>query len=317
VPPTATYTKVVPMRTPSFTPESSPTLSTEALATLTALSTMDAVVAQHPELGGHYSDYRECVLNFLYGCEYIMGLEISPNGKWAVFFTSSGEPEKAGGGLKFIHLNSSTQWEVYFAELYFAGTEYHSDAGVVNVVHWTPDGRYVYVEPSPEVSGGWGWFWRQGIKLFRLDLQTGQWIDTYKGSEFSFAPDGQSWAYQVEGGVHVFRDGQDQGFSISPEFINYGRFTWSPDGNQIIFAATKDDSDTGNYSGITLLVIDLGRNEVKVVVDNDDRLLYPLTWPESNRVMLGAISTATSSSANIPRYFLDLDTQEIMPITTP
>lgn len=284
---------------PSETPQPSPTLP---LATLAVVSTMDAIVAQRPELQEYYSYFQECVY-YPHAC-ISPGLGLSPNGLWAVFFHVSAD----GGGLKIIGLDGIKQWEVYFSEL--SGTE---GPGTVSIAHWSQDGNYLYVFPRQDgADGGYEWFWGwQGTKLIRLDLETGTWSDTRMGYAFSFSPNDKYLAYRSETGVHIYtlRTGEEQVFGVPSKFEEYGRFTWSPDSQRVIFVAVAGDLET-REDGFSTLLIDLETAATKIIFENDKRFIYPAEWSESNVILFKGLFDGQD-------YLLNLSTNEMVPVSTP
>lgn len=292
-PSSPTYTQ---FSKPTGTPSPTPTIPQ---ATLAARATLDSIVKQHPDLMEYYS--WDCTA---YPC-YASGIGLSPNGIWGVFFSV-----KVGAGLKFIQVGGTKEWEIYFPEAY--GTP--SGAGVVDIKHWSLDGRYVYVSPRPEADGGDFWFWRFGEKLIRLDLETGQWIDTKMGSASSFSPNDKYIAFRGNDGVHIheFKTGDERIFAVSSVIKQYGRFVWSLDSNKITFVAAAWSADQGDEpNGSTILLIDLQNNTIVTLLEITDGLLYPIAWLESDRVELGNYSDGPSGQA---RYYLDLDKKYIYPI---
>ena len=279
---------LAPSQTSTATPVPSPTLP---LATLSVVSTMDAIVALKPELQEYYHYYQECV--FMHHACVSPGLGLSPNGAWAVFFN--------GSGIKIISVNDTKEWQVTFSEL--SGTE---GAGTVSVVHWSPDGKYAYVLPRQDgADGGYEWFWGwKGTQLIRLDLETGAWIDTKMGYAYSFSPNDHYLAYRSEQDFHIhnLRTGQEKVIPI--RYAEFGRFTWSPDSQQILFIATLNGTDLENReNGFTALLHDVGTDERQIVFENNIKFLYPVQWNDENQVVFEKLFDSFGE-----RYNLDLNT---------
>ena len=230
------------------------------------------------------------------------GLGLSPNGSWAVFFT--------GEGIRIIGVNGIQEWEVTFSEL--SGTQ---GAGTVSVAHWSQDGKYVYVFPFQDgADGGYEWFWGwQGTKLIRLDLETGAWIDTKMGYAFSFSPDDHFLAYRSEEGIHIHDLVTGHEKVIGVEYPQYGRFTWSPDNQKILFVATSNKTDLENReNGFTALLLDVKNQTIQKVFENNTEFLYPVEWKDANNVILEKLFDGFGE-----QYNLHLNTGVITPTQNP
>lgn len=289
--------------TPSLTPrptktrQSTPTLDVPQ-ETAAVLSTMDALVTQDPGLGEFYSWH--CML--LHNC-HTTWLGLSPDGQWAVFLSLN---DLRSYGLKIASVDGTKQWAVYTSDL--MGSDSFGSESFVSARYWSPEGKYLYLVPEPNGDGGYYWFWGGYEKLIRLDLETGQWLDTGMGRASSFSPDGRYIAYRSDHDVHVyeFKTGQERVFPVSSEFTDVGRFSWSPDSNKIIFVAAKEELDI-NQTGFTLSIIDLTDNTIRVILEDDLRFLYPYSWQDADRVILNSFFEKS-------KYQLDLKTNEITPV---
>jgi hypothetical protein len=280
-----------PLQTSTATPEPSPTLPP---ATLAVVSTMDAIVAQKPELKEFYRYYQECVY-MPYAC-VSPGIGLSPNGSWAVFFN--------GSGIKIISVDNIKEWEVTFAEL--SDTQ---GVGTVSVAHWSRDGNYLYVFPRPDgADGGYESFWgSKWAKLIRLNLETGAWIDTKMGYAFSFSPDDRYLAYRNEQGILIHDLGTGEDKVIPVRYAEYGRFTWSPDNQKILFVATLNETDLENReNGFTALLLDIKTQTIQTVFENNTEFLYPVEWKDVSQVMFEKLFGGFGE-----RYNLDLITGDI------
>jgi hypothetical protein len=269
-------------------------------ATLSVVSTMDAIVAQKPELGEYYHYYLECVY-LPYAC-VTSGLGLSPNGLWAVFFN--------GSSIKIISVDNTKEWEVSFSEL--SGTQ---GAGTVSVAHWSKDGRFLYVFPRQDgADGGYEWFWGWiGTRLVRLDLETGTWIDTGMGYAFSFSPDDRYLAYRAEQGIHIHDLITGQEEVVKVNYAEYGRFTWSPDSQQIVFVTILNENDLENReNGFTALLLDVDELTTQTIFENNTEFLYPVEWIDLNHVVFEKILVGYGE-----RYVLDLNTGVITSTTSP
>lgn len=288
---------LAPSQTSTATPMPSPTLPP---ATLAVVSTMNAIVTHKPGLQELYYYYQDCV--YKPNACVSPGLGLSPNGAWAVFFT--------GAGIRIISVDSTQEWEVTFTQL--SGAE---GAGTVAVAHWSQDGRYVYVVPRQDgADGGYEWFWGwRDTKLIRLDLQTGTWVNTRMGYAFSFSPDDHYLAYRSDQGIHIHELTTGQEKVVPVKYPEYGRLTWSPDSQKILFVATPNESDLENrHNGFTALLLDIATQTIQTVFENNTEFLYPVEWKDMNNVLLEKLFEGFGE-----QYNLDVDTGVITQTQNP
>jgi len=296
--PTVTLTTTSPtIPTPSQPSFTTPTIPQETMA---ALATLDSLVTQVPNLEEYYS--WECIL---YPC-YTSGLGLSPNGLWAAFFSA-----RESGGLKIVSIDGTKQWEVYFSEL--SGIPCPCGDALVAIDHWSADGKYIYLYPYMGGDGGEDWLWRDHDQLIRLDLDSGNWIDTQMGAAYSFSPDDQFIAYRSESGINIYEinTGQEAVFPVLTRFIDFGQFIWSPDSSRIIYVASEEELDgEARETGLTVFLVDLKENSVETIFENDIRYLYPVVWPENNLIIFNTLYERQT-------YQLDLETYELISIYWP
>jgi hypothetical protein len=240
-------------------------------------------------------------------------LGLSPNGKWAVFFNTI----DGTAGLSIVNVNSKKQWDISYYDI--TGT-YGSDVTVA-IEHWPRDGRYLYVSPQMGGSGGLFWFWRDYIQLIRIDLEDGTWVNTNMGAAFSFSPNDQFIAYRRGQNViiHEFQTGDERTFTVPSEYAAFGRFVWSSDSEQIVFVGSsvsevESDELSTKPNGFTLFLLNIGNMKAQVIIENDQRYLYPLEWQTSNVVLLESLYEVTSDGTlhhNGEKYKFDLETNDI------
>jgi hypothetical protein len=133
------------------------------------------------------------------------------------------------------------------------------------------------------------------------------------GNSYSFSPDDLFIAYRSESGVHIhdLSTREERIFPVSAEFTDFGRFVWSPDGSLLIFAAAKEDLNLEEQeTGLTVLLISLSGGSVISLFEDDLRYLYPIAWPEQNRVIFKTLYERQT-------YQFDLLTSELISIDWP
>ncbi len=301
--PTITETVFPPVEvTPTFLPE-----------ILAEVATLDAIVTEKPELKEFYD--RFCITHG--NCAYVPELGLSPNKEWAVFFNV----ENGTGGLSIVNVASKTQWDISYYDI---TGESCCDATVV-IEHWSRDGRYLYVSPHVAGDGGLFWFWRDYIQLIRLNLTDGTWIDTKMGSSYSFSPDDRFIAYRRGATlvIHEFQTEDERVLNVPTEYVAFGRFEWSQDSKQIIFVSSSVQelqSGEGKPNGFTLFLLDVEKMKAQVILEKDERYLYPLEWQTPEIILLESLYKVASDNNleyNGEKYKLDLRTNEISKYESP
>jgi hypothetical protein len=282
--------------TATSTPHYTPALPQ---ATLSAFSTLEAIATRMPELG--ISFFPDCSLYYCSPHFYAL----SPKGQWAVFFSTN--DNICGGGLKFVNIESLTVWEIYYSQI----SEY--PCGIVSntqLEFWSPDGKYVYISPEQGADGG-DLFQDKSKRLIRLDLSSGSWHDTNMGSSYVLSPNVRYISYRTTDGVriHDFLTGVEQTYTVPVDYIDYGRFVWSPDNTQVIYTAVKQSLMEGyNQTGLTVFLIDREDNSMITIFENDTRFIYPTQWDES-----GKVTFESYLPGELHKYQLNLETNEILP----
>lgn len=284
-------------------------------ATLSGVSTIEAIVTEKPELERFYE--RSCILSGLCCCVSDLGL--SPNGKWAIFFNTI----DGTAGLSVVNVDSKMQWDISYYDI----TGSHGGDVTVAIEHWSKDGRYLYVSPQMAGSGGLFWFWRSQTQLIRLNLEDGTWLNTNMGSAFSLSPDDRFISFRREQNVviHEIQTGRERTFTMPPEYGAFGRFVWSQDSKQIIFIGSSvEELDavvlSDDEKGFTLFLLDTGNMEAQVIIEKDERYLYPVEWQASNTVLLESLYQVASDGTlhyNGEKFLLNLETNEISQYESP
>jgi hypothetical protein len=266
-------------------------------ATLGALATLNAIITKEPDIGEYRS--LDCI-TFDYPCEIDPAL--SPDGNWAVFYY----PEYYGG-LSVVNVNNTERWDINYFDI--ASCPCGDSAGVY-VEHWSKDGKYFYVSPHDGSEGGLEDFWQSKKELWRLDLESGDIINTQMGPAFSFSPDDSSIVYRngQEIVVHEFQTGLSVEFNVPHKYKSFGRFVWSPDKENIAFIVSDDLSFS-----FSLLILNLENMNTRFVLVEDERSLYPAAWPTTEILLLQRLFDVGYGYADMRDggYQLNLRTNEI------
>jgi hypothetical protein len=295
-----TITEAIPLLaevTPTFRPK-----------ILAEVATLDTIISEKPELKKFYD--RPCIT---YGnCAYVADLGLSPNGDWAAFFSVK---EGASGGLSIVNIASKKEWNIYYYDI----TGESCCAATVRIERWSHDGRYLYVSPQMPASGGLFWFWRDYIQLIRMNLENGTWIDTKMGSSYSFSLNDKFIAFRRGATIviHEFQTGDERLFNVPTEYVAFGRFEWSQDNKKIIFVSSSVqelETDEGKPNGFTLFLLDVEKMKAQIILEKDERYLYPLEWQTPEIILLESLYKVTSDGNleyNGEKYKLVLKTNEI------
>lgn len=279
------------------------------------VATLDAIIAEKPELKDHYSSDRYCMA--IDNCTHNQDLGLSSNEEWAVFFNS----ERGTGGLCIAGVENKKQWCIYYADFEdITGCDCYMD-----IVHWSQDGRYLYIMPRMAADGGSAWFWEGSSHLIRMDLENGTWVDTGMGTAHSFSPGDRYIAFRRgnELVVHEFLTGEERIFVVPEEYTEFGQLVWSPDTSQIMFVASTVE-ELLDYerdpAGLSLFLLDVTSMQAHMILEKDERFLFPLEWQDGDAVFFGSLlELGPSGYAECCHtlYQLDLTTDEISVYRSP
>lgn len=281
--PTQGVTPIVsPIETlsPTFPPE--PTVS---IATLDAVATLDTVkinlINQNPEL----EDYGTfCQLSYCYGAEN------SPNGQQIIITN--------GNTIDLFNVSGERIGKYSFYELY--GHLVGFGDGYASTIHWTNDGKYLYIATYFGDGGPESYF---GYKssLARVNLKNGTWKDTGVSGVISFSPNEKYMIYspsKSEIRIRDLKSGEENTHFTTDYYLYFGNFVWSPNYKKIIFVATPEDWDAKD--GIfALYMIDLESKTISNLYESSFPFYYPINWIEDSRVTLNKFQA-------IGEWFLDL-----------
>ena len=262
-----------PTKTP--TPTFLPTMTIPA-ATLNAIATVEAIrtnlVGQFPELEEYIAS---CNLAYCYG------VDVSPDGKWA-YFSNGNMMEILEIGGKKLGIYS---WYEIYGESHGYPEDYYE--GYVGAVHWSKDGRYVYLATA-HGDGGPGPYFGYKSALVRVNLQNGTWKDTGISGVLSFSPNDKYIVYSTNTSEIRIRNLQsgEENVYLTPEYYQYfGEFVWSPDSKHVIFVAVPEDFDDLSKK-FALFMTDLESDKTVLLYEDQMPFYYPVAWLENDKVSL-------------------------------
>ena len=213
----------------------------------------------------------------------------SPDGKWIAEGRAKigtgiivGDNELYYVQLTVVSEDQSTQW-ILIDEVDNYGLGYT----IPQVLHWSPDGHYLYYTNRPRIDGC-GLF-VTASDLWQVDLADGEITQVFpEGAQsYSFSPDGNqlammTWSTPPELVIHKLPSGEQQ--VITLDFDDAGAMVWSPDGDTIAMTIANKPCHPGWAQGILLL--DMNTLTPTVILEPDERLLQTTDWPETGKIIL-------------------------------
>jgi len=249
------------------------------------------------------------------------GVFISPDGEWIAndcrYYTDE---------FRVFQKNGSILWIIPFSKLFI---NYPYDAGSVDALHWSRDGKHLYFTNSaccPHVDT-----LSTGDTLFIMNLQTGDWKPMMKGyfNYYTFSPVERHLVYILNNQasannhvtLHVFDliTGEEQLINVG-EFEQAGYATWKHDGLQLALTAQIGNiyDENRKYS---LVTIDLQKRTSKTIILNSPDPPYIKDWSNDDVLTIQINKTTEHANYHIGHYdtlYFDLKTDQFMiPTTSP
>jgi len=221
------------------------------------------------------------------------GVSISPNGEWI-----AADCRFSGDFFRAFQTHGNQIWDVpYSAVMKY----YPKFIGSVRALHWSPDGNAVYFASSSCCADTDAV--TNGEALYRLDLQTGDWMVITEGpfSYYSFSPDGGRLIYLVNNQasandflrLHLLDLDIDKEDFIDVDGFGQGWVAWKEDGQKIALLAKTGNIYDENMK-FSLVIVDLrNKNQQPLILNMEDSLTI-IGW--SNEDVL------TIRRANVMEY---------------
>ncbi len=272
-------------------------------ATLEAAQTLQAM---KDNCEGNPSSY------YLHGDE---SLFISPNKEWQIAYCV--HPESELPYTRLLKRQSEKIWDIPFHQGLMANHPEIKD-GALRAEKWSEDGKYVYLDSYFCCLDGPGMVFVNTYGLYRVELETAEIKEMLSGGYFTFSPDG---ANDSGNEIHIYdlENDKDGVIPVAHGYAQIGMFSWSPDGQNIIFVGAFPDWDMfspdSKQSGFSLLLLNIKTKTVTVLVENDNRFLQPLlykendAWVSNDEILLSARDGST--------YALNISTEKILLQPTP
>jgi len=246
--------------------------STVSIATLDAIATLDVarnnLINQNPDLE-NYGTFCQT--------SYCHGAEISPNGQQIIITN--------GNTIDLFNVNGESIGKYSFYDLY--GHLVGFGDGYASAIHWTNDGKYLYVATYFGDGGPEPYF---GYKssLARVNLENGTWEDTGISGVISFSPDDKYIIYSSSKNEIKIIDsqgGEQNIYHPTDYYLYFGNFVWSPDSKKVVFVATPEQwyEDGSKFA---LYMIDLENKAINTLQESPFPFYYPVNWVDINTVTL-------------------------------
>ena len=293
LPPSVSASEIVSSSTPILRSTKTPfttlqPIETIPVATLNSVSTLDAIrinlISQFPELEEH---------NTFCTPSYCYGIEISPNGQW-IYLTNSNV-------IDIFSIDSEMIGKYSFYDIYGYRINYYE--GYVEGVHWTKDGRYLYVTAHVGGDGGPEAYLNYKSVLVRISLT---WNDVNISGSFKISPNEKFIIYsnsKSEVRIRELSTGQEQVYSAPGNFHYFGKYVWAPNSKKVIFVATTESWETDDRR-FALLMVDIESSVIGQILEFPYPFYYPVSWIEADKVTLNKFQDfgewALDLSANPP-----------------
>ena len=243
------------------------------------------------------------------------GVFLSPNGEWIANDCRYSTEE-----FRVFQTNGHATWIIPLSKLF---ENFPSDAGSVDALHWSTDGRLLYFINSgccPDIDT-----LSTGDTLFVLNLQTGDWRPLIKGhfNFYSFSPYERYLVYILNNqanansvlDLHVIdqNTGEEAPINIG-EFEQAGYAVWKQNGLQLALTTQTGNMYDENRK-YSLVAIDLQRDTSNIIILNSPDPPYVIDWSHDDILTIRINKTAQQGNYYIGYYatlYYDLKTNQFI-----
>ncbi|MBV6397569.1 MAG: hypothetical protein HFACDABA_03183 [Anaerolineales bacterium] len=218
--------------------------------------------------------------------------EFSPSGTW-ITIGCKGIDEKVSSYLRVVNVENNKDWKINYGD--YTKYEYLDRRGTFYPLHWSKDGKYLFVT-SPSLGSGCCWIGSDVI-LVRLDLENGDRteIANYEGVipgglSFSISPSDR-YVLSTPGSDLKILDlttWEEKIIAIRVRNGTAGYPLMSPN-------ETKEypKEDQGDLTSATIMLIDLKSGFQKRLLSgiDFDEAPVPISWQDDEYVLLGNYDT--------------------------
>jgi len=208
-----------------------------------------------------------------------------------------------GNTFEVIDKNGNILWSITYDMNKFNDEGYQGGLAEAwyKPFYWSKDGRFLYYTcfhgQEIDTSGKfWGNEFIDGCGVFRLNLETGETIDIlpeiYPGNgyyAFSISHDENFlvYTYQNDSPVQIklldLNTGEERILlTASKDVLETGRYSWSPQGDKLIFMTlTMSEDEKRLYS---IFILDLNSLETRLLIKDIDTRIRFLSWNEQDTI---------------------------------
>lgn len=226
---------------------------------------------------------------------------------------------------KIIKKDGTITWIIPFHETYgITQKQANHPNSITNgrmvIVHWSPDGRYVYLKPDWCCIDIPGTSFYNAFALYRLDLFTGNLAEIIHPGYYSitFSPSAKYLVFSDGKIFHLLnlKDNKHEQIRLDVDYIGLGYFTWTKNEEQLFFVGALEgweknlSNPSPDNNGFSLLSLDLRKMFIKTLITNDRRLLAPPNqneWRTENELVL------VDTYANSYIYNIDSGNLSLLP----
>jgi hypothetical protein len=220
-------------------------------------------------------------------CERI---EASPYGGWTSGFCEADE-------IRLVNIATGVRWVISYSKDY--GRRVGGSNGFLDPIHWTADGRYIFLGVAPSVSGPIYYTVWRGV--FRLDLLTGKTGETLPSTgafaAISFSPDGKKmaiiqWPRRPDDHISLnvkivnVQNGERLTYPIPEAYNQAGDLVWSPDGERIALGAAGIDYDGTGKEKFAVFTLDLTDGSIRRLIPDQAVEIHAWVWPKEDELEL-------------------------------
>lgn len=210
-----------------------------------------------------------------------------------------------------------------FREVYGSKYENGNGDGQIVPIHFSHDEEYYYFTVYHPGDGGCGNY-ADYMALFKLNLTTGEITEQVTPEEknyynFSFSSDDKFLAYFTSnlGNPNLYlqdlNNNEKKMISINDVYSDAGFMVWSPDNDQLIFAARsgEDCFDMDYY----VVSINLNNFKQKVIIQEKNLAIIPVRWVDFEHILVEANSTKEHSDTKYS--ILNINSGRLEPVSHP
>ena len=249
------------------------TIVSSPTSTLSAVSTQDAIrvdlINKYPQLE-QYNTFCNAINCY--------GVDVSSDGQW-IYFTNFNT-------VDVFKTNGQKVGQYSFYDIYGYSIDYAE--GYVEGVHWSIDGRYLYISANSGGDGGPEASFNYRSAMIRINLENGIWEDVNVSGSFKISPNDRFIVFSSDKSqIHIrnFSSEQEEIYLVPDDFHYFGKYVWSPDSKKVIFVGTSESWETQD-SKFALFMIDLESDKIILLYEGLNPFYYPVEWAEDDKVSL-------------------------------